>query len=412
MDSADLSELRWLAGLEDDLERHAALLRRESRWPIPFSVYLAWDAGEAPVPRPVREAAERIAQMAAREQEEDVDRREFIKVGAAIVATAASRPTTLGSMLADLPPSLPDGSNRSQVTEANVRAIREITAALRGLDNKFGGGHAQSIVRRHLDDRVMPMVREGSYIAQTGQKLFGAASELAHLAGWMAYDLELHPLARQQLDLALQLATAAGDQAFGGEILAAMSHQAIYLGRVSEALALAKAVQNAGRKSGVTTLLAEAYVMEAHAQALRGDAKECAAFLHKAQLTFERADRSAEPEWISYLDEAYLAAKFAHCFRDLEDWRQAERFARRSLDMDNRFVRGRAFNLGLLATTYVRNDLDQACGVGLEAVDLACGLRSNRSIEYVRDLQRRLPPGREPIVGRFKEEVRERLGSI
>jgi hypothetical protein len=38
MDSADLAELRRLAGLGDDLERHAALLRKESRWPIPYSI--------------------------------------------------------------------------------------------------------------------------------------------------------------------------------------------------------------------------------------------------------------------------------------------------------------------------------------------------------------------------------------
>jgi hypothetical protein len=42
----------------------------------------------------------------------------------------------------------------------------------------------------------------------------------------------------------------------------------------------------------------------------------------------------------------------AQCFRDLGEAGHAARYARRSLDMDGRYVRGRAFNLSLLATAY------------------------------------------------------------
>jgi hypothetical protein len=41
----------------------------------------------------------------------------------------------------------------------------------------------------------------------------------------------------------------------------------------------------------------------------------------------------------------------AQCFRDLGEAGHAARYARRSLDMDRRYVRGRAFNLSLLAKT-------------------------------------------------------------
>src|SRR5207244_2232472 len=93
-------------------------------------------------------------------------------------------------------------------------------------------------------------------------------------------------------------------------------------------------------------------------------------------------------------------------FRELREWDHAERFARRSLDMDESFVRGRTFNTALLATTYVDSDLDQACAVGAEAIDLASGLQSRRSIRYIQDLQRRLDIHRdEPIVRRFNEQA-------
>ena len=111
------------------------------------------------------------------------------------------------------------------------------------------------------------------------------------------------------------------------------------------------------------------------------------------------------------VDEAYLAARFAHCFRDLREWEHAERYARRALDMDDRYVRSRMFNMALLATSCIETDLDRACANGGEAVELASGLQSERSLRYVRDLQRRLDPwSHEPAVRRLNESVAELVG--
>ena len=60
------------------------------------------------------------------------------------------------------------------------------------------------------------------------------AAELTRLAGWMAYDLEQHGLAQRYLIQALRLAREADDHALGGEILAGMSHQAVYIGRADD----------------------------------------------------------------------------------------------------------------------------------------------------------------------------------
>jgi hypothetical protein len=61
--------------------------------------------------------------------------------------------------------------------------------------------------------------------------------------------------------------------------------------------------------------------------------------------------------------------------------------------MDSRYVRGRQFNLALLATACAQGgDIERASVVGLEAADLAVGLRSARSIDYLRDLANRLAP--------------------
>ena len=89
--------------------------------------------------------------------------------------------------------------------------------------------------------------------------------------------------------------------------------------------------------------------MEAHGHAARNDAHACGTVLARAERTFDRATREDDPAWLAYFDEAYLAARMAQCFRDLGEAGHAARYARRSLDMDGRYVRGRAFNLSLLA---------------------------------------------------------------
>ena len=133
--------------------------------------------------------------------------------------------------------------------------------------------------------------------------------------------------------------------------------------------------------------------------------------LATAERTYDRATREDDPAWLAYFDEAYLAARMAQCFRDLGEASHAARYARRSLDMDGRYVRGRAFNLALLATAHAaQQEPEQACAVGRQALDLTVRLTSARSVGYVRDLVRRLRPRADvPAVQDFTAEVAERL---
>jgi tetratricopeptide (TPR) repeat protein len=130
-----------------------------------------------------------------------------------------------------------------------------------------------------------------------------------------------------------------------------------------------------------------------------------------AERSFDHATHDDDPAWLAYFDEAYLAARMAQCFRDLGEAGHAARYARRSLDMDGRYVRGRAFNLTLLATAYAAQDEpERACAVGRQALDLTVRLTSARSVGYVRELVRRLRPRADvPAVREFTAEVAERL---
>ncbi|TDB95325.1 XRE family transcriptional regulator, partial [Micromonospora fluostatini] len=100
------------------------------------------------------------------------------------------------------------------------------------------------------------------------------------------------------------------------------------------------------------------------------------------------------------------------CFHALGRNTHAERFAARSLRMDNRYVRGKAFNLALLASVHAQQgEPDRACTIGAEALTLTTQLRSARAVRYLRDLQTQLAPHRRlPAVRHFTGRINATLG--
>ena len=338
----------------------------------------------------------------------DVERRQFLRESA--MAGAVSSAVAL-AWLVSPPAAAPARVGRRQVGEQAIAAIGEVVRSYRELDNRLGGGKLRGPVVEYLNTEVAPLLTQGRFTGQTGRRLAVAAAELAQLAGWMAYDGGLHGHAQRSLTLALSFARHGGEDGLGAEILAAKAHQAVWLGQPAQAVDLARAAQATARRAGLPTLLAECYVMEAHGHAASDDARACASALSAAEAAFVRSARGNDPAWLRYFDEAYLAARMAHCFRALGDPALAARYARQSLDMDGRYVRGKAFNLSLLATALAdKDDIEHACAVGTQALTVTVGLRSARSVRYIKDLQRSLRRRADaPAVRLFRARVAELL---
>jgi hypothetical protein len=338
----------------------------------------------------------------------DLERRRFLVESAA--AASASSAAALQWLVSPVP-GPPSRTGRRQVGASDIDAIQQVIRSYRELDNRLGGGRVRGAVVHYLNSEVALLLSEGRFNVVTGARLAAAGAELAQLAGWMAYDTGLHGHAQRYLTLALSFARHAGNAGLGAEVLAAKAHQAVYLARPAEAVDLARAAQATARRAGLPTLLAECLVMEAHGHAASNDARACARALSDAEAAFGRAVRADDPVWLRYFDEAYLAARMGHCFHALGEPGHAERYARRSLTMDGRFVRGKAFNLSLLATALAeQDDIEQACTVGRQALDLAAGLRSARSVRYIRELQSALRRrGDSAAVQAFNVRVAERL---
>lgn len=298
----------------------------------------------------------------------------------------------------------PESSGLRRVGRAEIDGVRGMTATFAELDNRLGGGRVRTAVVQFLHNEVSSLLC-GTYSETMGKELFAATAELTKLAGWMAYDDERHGLAQRYLIQALRLAETADDHALSAEILAAMSHQATYVGRPSDAVDLARAAQVAARQTGFATLESECHVVEAHGHAARNEAAACATSLAAAENAF--AVDHDPPAWLEYFDEAYLAAKIAHCFRELRDDDRTSSFAQQSLRMSDGYLRGKAFNLCVLASSHVRSDPHEALRLGDEATAIIETLASRRTHSYLRDLAQRLSPHfRIPEVAEFRQRVR------
>ncbi len=101
-----------------------------------------------------------------------------------------------------------------------------------------------------------------------------------------------------------------------------------------------------------------------------------------------------------------MSAKAAHCFRDLGDHKRAAGLAIQSLDMAGGYLRGKMFNLCLLASAIVEQDPHEAVRIGTEALDMAGALESRRTHAYLRGLRARLTRyAGLPDVAAFRDRV-------
>jgi tetratricopeptide (TPR) repeat protein len=263
----------------------------------------------------------------------------------------------------------------------------------------------------YLQGEVAPLLH-GRYNDAVGRQLFSATAEFTLGVGWMAYDAGKHGLAQRYMGQALRMSHAANDRAFGGRILAAMSHQALHLGDVRHGIDFACAAR-AGTQGAVTpTTVAMLAAMEACAHAARGDAAPCLRALSDAERAFDRSRPAEDPPWVDF-DEGGLAGHLARCFRDLNRPREAEQFGVRSIQLCRpNHLRTRVQRYAILASAHAQQgDLEDACAVGRQALEQVPRLRSRRTLDEVARLVELVGANGSPATHDFTTEAHEVLRS-
>jgi transcriptional regulator with XRE-family HTH domain len=256
-----------------------------------------------------------------------LDRREFLT---SIAATAVTSEVTLRWLVSPVDARVERDAGARLVGHSDIDAVRAMQQSMKAIDDRHGGGVALPMAVEYLRGEVAPLLR-ARYTDTVGRALFSATSEFTLGVGWMAYDAGKHGLAQRYMAQALRMSHAANDRAFGGRILAAMSHQALHLGDVRHGTDFACAAR-AGTKGAVTpTIVMMLAAMEACAHAARGDGSLCLRALSDAERAFARSTPGQDPPWVEF-DEGALAGHLARCFRDL-DRPEAERFALQSIQL-------------------------------------------------------------------------------
>lgn len=339
----------------------------------------------------------------------DVSRRSIVRAPFVLAALGAPSRDWLLARLAE---TTTDRGPR-QVGMRQVAGIREMFALFQEMDVMRGGGHARTALVEYMNSYVFPLLKR-DHDGAVRRAIQEAAAEQAYLVGWMAYDDGEHGLAQRYLIQALGLAQASGSAALGAHVLAGMSDQANLLGHPREALMLARAGRNGITAADSLACLADLHILEGRALAALGDSCGAAAAVAEAERIFGNVVAEDEPEWARFIDGPYLFGEAAHCFRDLGQPAEVERFATESADgarRQGRARRGALSHAALAVGELERRNVEAAAVSSLAAVELAAQVNSSRCRETVRDLHRRLQPyAMVDEVAHFNAQAEELLG--
>jgi transcriptional regulator with XRE-family HTH domain len=337
-----------------------------------------------------------------------LDRREFL---VAMAAAAVTSEVTLRWLVSPPQERVQRDTGPGWVGHSDIEAVRAMQSSLKAIDDTHGGGVALPMAVEYLRGEVAPLLHS-RYSEAMGRALFSATAEFTLCVGWMAYDAGKHGLAQRYMAQALRTAHAANDRAFGGRILAAMSHQALHLGDVRHGLDFACAARTGSRNAVTPTMAAMLAAMEACAHAARGDASPCLRALTEAERAFERSNPSEDPPWVDF-DEGGLAGHLARSFRDLNRPREAEQFAVRSIQLCRpTHLRTRVQRYAILASANAQQgNLEGACAVGRRALEEMGRLRSKRTLDDVARLIEVVGANRSQTTDDFIKDAREALKS-
>jgi len=270
-----------------------------------------------------------------------------------------------------------------------------MTLAFNAADERLGGGHARTAVVEYLASDVATFLEGRFANDDTRKAMFGAAAQLAYLAGWKAHDLGLAGLAQQYYLRSFQLASESDPYAHAGYALRILAHQAMDLGRHEHCVDLADEALARTKGRVDTSVESLFWLTAARANAASGAPRPAHAALSRAEQLINRARSEQGPSWAALGGpaEARLAHQAGKTLQALGDLRAAEeQHARAARCWDPRtHPRVYALSLADLAETQCQQGhVEQACKTWNDALDGMAGIRSARTRDAVLSLRKHL----------------------
>lgn len=307
---------------------------------------------------------------------EDVLRREFIGVSAALAAGVA----------------LPHAGKHVGMDLVKRLALR--VARLRGLDDYLGGGGTYSLYAAELDV-TLDVIRNASYSEVAGCALMSIAAEQAQQAGWAAFDAGWTRHARRLYDLSLSAATQGGDAPLAANSLILIAYQQVSRDRSGTHAAVA-ACRMADTGSASPAARALIYERTAWTHATAGQEVECERALSTAEQALTGSADNAAPGWAAWADQTEYKIMSGRCWTVLRMPHKAIPALKGALTgFDDTRARDKALYMTWLAEAYLdAGEVDQAAATTGHVLALADGTGSVRPGQRVETLARRLAPYR------------------
>ena len=311
----------------------------------------------------------------------------------------------------EVAPHTASGQAARLATSGDLARIRSMRALLKAFDNAHGGGIALPMAIMYLRGEILPLLggRDGH---GAGQRFLEAVAEYEHDVGWMAYDAGRQDVAERYFVSALGRARAVGNRLLTGRVMAAMSHQAIHLGRLQDAIDLAHGSRSVTAHIATPRALAMEAAMEACACAAVGDTRQSHSALDDAAgaVTLIAEGGQADPEWLEF-DEGGFWGHAARVYRDLGELSPAEEAAQKSVSLClPGHGRTRAQRNTIRATVHLRKgELEAAVDAGEQLVCEAWNLHSGHVFGEIAQLAAAMTPFKTPLAREFLDQARELL---
>ena len=325
-------------------------------------------------------------------------------------SSAATAPAHLATAAERPPPGQLRRDGSRPCTPGDLTRLRSMRQHLKAIDNAHGGGAVLPMAEGYLRRELIPMLNERNG-EPASQQLIEVAAQFHHDVGWMAYDAGQQQQATRYFTVGLRLAHAARNRLLGARILAAMSHQAIDLGQLQQAVDFARAARNVTRQVATPRTVAMLAAMEACAHAAAGDGRQSQQALDAAADALTLIpDGQPEPDWLDF-DEGGYWGHAARAYRDLGQPRQAEEYAAKSVGLClASHSRTHAQRTTILATAYLHmGEIDAAAAAAEQVVREAWNLHSSHVFGEVAQLAVVIRPFKTPVASEFLDQAHELL---
>lgn len=338
----------------DGLHIPGAMLDLATRaWERPASA-----AGADPVPQAT----------ATENGDSTVLRRDFVKLGGGIAATALTGP-------ARGVPSRPVGN---RVGSSTVRALRANMARLRPLDDHMGGADTFRLYLAEVD-RMAGLLKRGSFMDAARGELLTLFAEGAQQAGWAAFDAGWHGEAKLLYDRSFAAAREAGNRALAGNALALRSYQLLSTGSVAVELTdKSCAIGETDVHPAVKSLL---FQRAAWTYAVDSDMEKAAKSLGLAEDALSDPNDEPAPDWAAWAhNPTELRIMAGRCWAQLhKPLRAVPALEAAMADYDDSHARDKSLYLSWLADAYLdAGEVADATAVTDHALTLAADVASAR----------------------------------